>query len=53
MQVQVIVCQDLDGEINTYVCKNNHVANLWYIDQTLKSAQEYLNGYDEEDPEFG
>ena len=54
MQVQVIVCQDLDGEINTYVCKNTHVANLWYIDQTLESAREYLNGYeyDEDDPEF-
>ena len=55
MQVQVIVSQTLEGEVNTYVCKNNHVANLWYIDQTLESAREYLNGYeyDEEDPEFG
>ncbi len=55
MQVQVIVSQTLEGEGNTYVCKNNHVANLWYIDQTLESAREYLNGYeyDEEDPEFG
>ena len=55
MQVQVIVSQTLDGEVSTYVCKNNHVANLWYIDQTLESAREYLNGYeyDEEDPEFG
>ena len=55
MQVQVIVSQTLEGEVSTYVCKNNHVANLWYIDQTLESAREYLNGYeyDEEDPEFG
>ena len=55
MQVQVIVSQSLDGEVNTYVCKNNHVANLWYIDQTLESAREYLNGYeyDEDDPEYG
>ena len=44
MQVQVIVCQTLDGEVSTYVCKNNHVANLWYVDQTLESAREYLNG---------
>lgn len=55
MQVQVIVSQTLDGEVSTYVCKNNHVANLWYIDQTLESAREYLNGYeyDEDDPEYG